>query len=412
MPLRIPTTELQPGMKLRESILASGRVMLQGQRALTSADINVLRRRYPSLTVLIEDPILDCLVDFEDDSHERRIADEAQRRVSQCMSGLYDRFAERASLRDVQFGVLQSTVNELIEYLKANPVSAALVASCLDSSNYLGAHAGNVFFLGMLLGASTLDYVATERRRKIRARGVRHGFATDLAPLGLAAMMCDLGMLPHQNLLKTTRQLTLEESETIRRHPLAGAAMLPESFSSVARVAVKTHHENMCGTGYPARLPGEELHVFARILRIADAFDAATSERVYRGAKSPARVLWEMTAGPFACFYDAELMEAFGGLIQPFPIGSKLRLSDGRYAAVVKYNRRDPFDPVVIIAFDAQDRALPREQLEGPLQIGHRRGLRIASLRGEDLSFIYTMRPSQETHTRERFVTPLQAAYP
>lgn len=175
-------------------------------------------------------------------------------------------------------------------------------------------------------------------------------------------------------------------------------------------MVVKMHHENFCGTGYPRQIAGHRLHVFARVVRIADAFDAGTSERIYRGAKSSARVLWEMSCGPYRRCYDPRLMQAFGGLIQPFPIGSKLRLEDGRYAAVVRYSHQRPFDPLVVIAFDARNRPLPPEWLEGPLAIGDRSDLRLASLNGEDLSFLY--RSVEADAAAPEMRTPLQAAYP
>jgi len=412
MPLVIRPDELQPGMRLHEPLVVNGRVMLQSGRELTEAEIAALRRRYPTVGLRIADPVLDSVIEFEDDARERQVAQVAQQRVSECMSEVHERFSNRAALTRVDFNIVQSTVRELMEYLRSNPASAALVASCMDASSYLGTHAGNVFYLSMLLGSAALDYVASERRRQLRAKPTRPAFATDLTSLGLGAMVMDLGMLPIQHVVRTNRPLSASEREAIRQHPNTGYEMLPETFSPVARVVVKTHHENMAGTGYPQRLPGERLHVFARIVRIADAFDAATSVRVHRGAKSPARVLWEMALGPYQRYYDPKLMAVFATLIQPFPIGSKLRLTDGRYAAVVKYNRRDPFDPLVIIAFDARNRLLPRLQLEGPLRLSTRPDLRIASLHGEDLSFLYRRRSTWQSTPSHTFGNPLEAAYP
>ena len=68
---------------------------------------------------------------------------------------------------------------------------------------------------------------------------------------------------------------------------------------SAAKMVVRWHHENFDGSGYPDRKPGSSLHVFVRIARICDAFDAATSEKFYKQAKSPVRALWEMTFGPY-----------------------------------------------------------------------------------------------------------------
>lgn len=129
-------------------------------------------------------------------------------------------------------------------------------------------------------------------------------------------------------------------------------------------------------------------------------------------ARSPARALWEMSCGPYRHFYDPDLMRVFSRLIQPFPIGSKLRLSDGRYAVVAKYDRRNPFSPSVVIAFDTANQALPKEQLEGPLQLSTRPELRIASLYDEDLGFIYSEQDAAVACAGRDFTTGFESCYP
>lgn len=412
MPLLVPTDELTPGMRLYEPLVVNGRIMLQGGKELTSGDIGVLRRRFAGVSIRIGDPVLDSVIEFEDDARDRQVASETQQQVAKSMSEVHRRFSERASLKDVNVSSLQDTVKDLMEYLKGNPVSAALVGKCMDANSYYGTHTGNVFYLSMLLAHKGMHHVIAERKRQTGARDLSHTRAADLVPLGLAAMVMDLGMLPIQHVWKENRPLTEEEAAAVRQHPLTGADALPDSFSPVARITVKTHHENWNGTGYPNQLSRERIHIFARIIRIADAYDAATSERIHQKAKSPARVLWEMTVGPYRRFYDPELLKCFAQLIQPFPIGAKLRLRDGRYAAVVKYNRSNPFDPQVIIAFDANNQPLPKDKLRGPLYLGSHRELRVASVAGEDMSFMYTQGSTEQVPQVSRFNNVLQSTYP
>jgi len=137
----------------------------------------------------------------------------------------------------------------------------------------------------------------------------------------------------------------------------------------------------------------EKLHVFVRIVRICDAFDAATSQKFFRASKSPAKALWEMAYGPFRNCYDPTLMKVFLSIIQPFPIGTVLTLEDGRGAVVVKYNRKSPFAPTVVVAFDPNRERLPKEQLVGPVNIGEGNDLKLKSAGNEDLSFLQKMPP-------------------
>lgn len=412
MPILVPCEELQTGMCLFEPIISNGRIMMQSGRPLTASDIASLQRRYPGLSVRVGDPVLDNVIDFEDDAVARDVAMTVQKRVSESMSQVHDRFAERASLSNADFNALNGAVKELMEFLRNNPASAALVVSSLDKKTYLSSHTGNVFYLSMLLGASVIDYITTERNRQTSAGNLTTTFAMDLTSLGLGALVMDLGMLPLQNLFALERPLTEEEQAQIHGHARAGADMLPENFSSTARMIVRTHHENYDGSGYPDKLAGEKLHVFTRIIRIADAYDAATSDRVYKSAKSPARVLWEMLIGPYKRFYDPKLMAAFARMIQPFPIGSKLLLEDGRYAVVVRYNRQNPFFPVVIIAFDSYNRPIPQSKLHKPVALSADSDLKIRSFRGEDLSFIYDDECALEARVTEKFTNLLQSAYP
>lgn len=386
--------------------------MLQAGRRLSQADIDAVRRRYPALSVCVEDPVLDDVIEFEDDTRERTVAAEVQRRIRRSLAAVRDRFTRRGALRGDDFVALEAAVGELMEYLWANPPSAAIATDSMDCDDYFCTHTGNVFYLSMLLGGAVLDYVADERKRQTSIASLKTDSAMDLSPLALGALVMDLGLLSLQHLFQANAELSKDDAEALRRHPTIGVGMLPDSFSSFARVIVRTHHENFAGTGYPAGLRSNKIHVFARIVRIADAFDAATSTRFYRDARSPARVLWEMTSGPYRQSYDPRLIQAFGRLVRPFPIGSKLRLRDGRYAAVVKHNHADPFKPTVVVAFDAQNQPLPRSELAGPVLLSGHGELRIASFRGEDLSYLYTTGPLEPVPRRTEFTSALQAAYP
>ena len=130
--------------------------------------------------------------------------------------------------------------------------------------------------------------------------------------LRLGALLHDVGKLavPSSVLLKRG-PLTEAEFGQMRRHPMAGARMLqtlgaPEMILPV----VRHHHERWDGTGYPDGRKGEEIPLEARILCIADSFDAMTSTRPYRAPKSPADALEELERCAGTQF-DPELVEAF-----------------------------------------------------------------------------------------------------
>lgn len=411
MPLLVPAYELQVGMKLSAPVMARNHVLLQSGKVLTETDIAVIRRRFPDLHLKVEDAVLDQVVEFEDDERERDVALTVQARIAASVREMRERFTIQSDLRVGDFAVIESTVNDVIEFLRYNPSSAAVVCQCLAHDGYIATHTGNVFYLSVLLATAMLDYVIAERRRQTNARDLSISRAADLAALGLGVMAMDLGMLQLQHIYHPDYRLTDEDRSAIFNHPRVGAEMLPESFSPVGRAIVRTHHENMDGTGYPDRLPGDRILVFSRVVRIADAFDAAISGDAHRAAKSPTRALWEMAVGPYRRFYDRKLMQVFMRMVQPFPIGAKVRLEDGMFAVVVRYNRGQPFRPVVMVAFDSTGQPLPKEQLRKPIDLAMRPDVRIAHWRGEDTLYVYDTDDSR-VPVRPRFETALHAAYP
>jgi HD-GYP domain-containing protein (c-di-GMP phosphodiesterase class II) len=411
MPVIVDCANLQPGMRLAEAIITRGRVMFAGGRELSADDIAILQRRFPKLTVRVGDPVLDDLIDFEDDSRDREVALAVQQRIGEAMAGVHEKFGGRAMLSGLNFAVVHQAVQEVIEFLQENPVSAMLLSHSVDEGAYLSEHAGNVFYASMLMGSLVREYIVRERRRLSVARELPHDHVVDITPLGLGAMFADIGMLPLKHLLDLAEPLTEEQRAAVLRHPIEGANALPDEFSPLARMIVRTHHENYNGTGYPAGLAREKLHIFTRIVRIADAFDAATTPQLYRDAKSPARVIWEMTVGPYRGFYDPYLMKMFARMIQPFPIGAKLKLACGRYGVVARYNHKNPFEPYVILAFDHYGHRLPDSELAGPFRLGERYEWRVVSFGDEDLSYIYSTRP-QECSMPDEPGTVFEALYP
>lgn len=108
----------------------------------------------------------------------------------------------------------------------------------------------------------------------------------EMEGLRTGALLHDIGKLgvPEYVLLKPGK-LTAEEFEKIKKHPEIGAAILdPVEFPWPVLPVVKYHHEKWNGTGYPEGLKGEEIPLTARILAVADVYDALTSTRSYRNA--------------------------------------------------------------------------------------------------------------------------------
>src|SRR4029077_2247475 len=119
--------------------------------------------------------------------------------------------------------------------------------------------------------------------------------------------------------------LTAEEFRQITEHPALGERMLSplaQESPDVLRI-VRSHHERLDGRGFPDGLMGEKIPIEARIVAVADAFDAMTTERPYRDSLPPAAAAAERrrVAGPHL---DPDAVEAF---VTAFPDPAALPLS-------------------------------------------------------------------------------------
>lgn len=131
----------------------------------------------------------------------------------------------------------------------------------------------------------------------------------------VAALFHDVGKcnVPDEILRKPAR-LTDEEYEIIKRHPLDSARILEPYFGKRIADLTRMHHERMDGSGYPDGLKGEEIPFEARILMVADAFDAITSRRSYnevRSMEDAAKELYELKEQ-----YDPVVTETLLRLVQ------------------------------------------------------------------------------------------------
>jgi len=139
----------------------------------------------------------------------------------------------------------------------------------------------------------------------------------DLEAVNTGALLHDIGKLgvPEYVLLKPGR-LTEEEFAMIKKHPEIGAAILdPVEFPWPVLPVVKYHHEKWDGSGYPEGLKGENIPLNARIMAVADVYDALTSSRSYRGAWSHEKALGviQKDAGTH---FDPIVVDAFSEIIQ------------------------------------------------------------------------------------------------
>ncbi|MDA0364704.1 MAG: HD-GYP domain-containing protein [Chloroflexi bacterium] len=143
--------------------------------------------------------------------------------------------------------------------------------------------------------------------------------ADHLHAIARGALLRDVGKISVPDaILDKPEQLTAEEYDVIRQHPAHGEAMLGEHFTgSVERAIIRHHHEWFDGTGYPDQLGADAIPLEARIVAVADVYDALRSDRSFRRAWTP-DVARELMRAESGSHFDPRCIDAFLGVVDHF----------------------------------------------------------------------------------------------
>ncbi|MDO5520294.1 MAG: HD-GYP domain-containing protein [bacterium] len=171
----------------------------------------------------------------------------------------------------------------------------------------------------------------------------------EIEVLTLCGLLHDIGKLDiPDSIVKKRAKLTPEEYKVIQRHAYKGYLILkdhPELDPRIAQAAL-LHHERCDGTGYPTGCSRNRITDFALIVSIADVYDAMTSERCYREALSPFKVI-KILQDEGIQKYDTHYFLMFLHQIVNSYVNSDVLLSDGTKAHVIYINKMDLSRPVV-----------------------------------------------------------------
>jgi HD-GYP domain-containing protein (c-di-GMP phosphodiesterase class II) len=173
----------------------------------------------------------------------------------------------------------------------------------------------------------------------------------ELYTLCLGALLHDVGksFIPKEIIQKYDK-LSDSEYKLVMEHSQKGYDYLKGSpdISAPARIIALQHHERINGQGYPEGRKGTEINRLAKIVGIADVYDALTSDRPQRRALSPNEAL-EFIMASGETLFDYDLVLAFSKAVVPYPEGTLVRLTNGDIAVVIENHPNYPLRPKIKI---------------------------------------------------------------
>ncbi|MCP4594294.1 MAG: hypothetical protein GY842_26495 [bacterium] len=172
-----------------------------------------------------------------------------------------------------------------------------------------------------------------------------------LVEIGLGALLQDVGMLRlPEELRLAPRLFTPQEREEVNRHPIYSLEFLARmgGVSDIARLIAYQAHERPDGSGYPCQRNLTMIHPFSRLVAVADTYSAMVSHRPYRNAHSPNEAMEILVREASRGRHDRSAVLGLLNCLSVFPVGSYVRLSDGRVAQVLRSNPGRHTLPVVV----------------------------------------------------------------
>jgi len=306
--LNISLSELKPGMKLAKDVMLSdGRLLLLAGFVIKPSYIERLKSFGITHVFIEEDQFTPVSI-----NEEEKVYKHAASMVKEVFQ------MSRNGLRP-NISAFRDTVNEVITKVMEKESIMLQLTGIRDIDNYTFLHSIDVCIYSTIIGKNL-------------------GYDMDtLTLLGMGAVLHDIGKckIP-AHLLRKPGSLSEDEYNEIKEHSVLGYEIIRNSYGlneKIASISLQ-HHERWDGSGYPSGLMSYNIDPFARIIALADVYDALISDRIYKKRYLP-DIAAKYISKNSGTLFDPKLVEVFVNSIVASTEGTLVLLSTGELGSVI-----------------------------------------------------------------------------
>lgn len=308
---KIPVAELKSGMTLARDVYnhEDGRLLLLKGFSLQQRYISKLN----SLGIMYVYIDEEAPITIVEDRNEEEVYNEA----FSTMKDVLTTVTEGGTL---QVAPVRDTVDDIVSKVMNNDSVFTQLVGMKDIDNYTFHHCVDVCVFSVITGKSI-------------------GLSVEeLTELGMGSILHDIGKCRVPlNILNKPGKLTDEEFMTIKLHSIYGFEIIQNTHGLGKRISniACQHHEKWNGSGYPTGLKENQIDILARIVTIADVYDALTADRCYKRKSLPHEAA-EFVIANAGIMFDPELAKVFVNNITIYPEGTMVILNTGEIGSVTQ----------------------------------------------------------------------------
>ena len=327
----IRVSQLKPGMILARPVLSQSSHILVSENAVLNEQIIRLLESWDIKDVHVKEPRLskdDYLLSL---LSEQRTFSEHH---AEILNVLKTAFEKTRYFKEVPLAQITQLADQTVESLinSTGVISHLSMIQAVD--DYTFRHSVNVSIIAGIIG-KWLGYTGSTLKELVLT-GLLHDIGKTQIPL---------------EILNKPASLTPEEMDVMQNHPALGFELIKgANLPREVVLGVLQHHEKLDGSGYPFGLIDSDINTYARIVAVADIYDAMTSDRVYRKALTPFNVLADVFPEEMFSKLDPTITVPFISHVKDSLIGYVIRLSDGSQARVIYFDKDRLLHPVVKLA--------------------------------------------------------------